>query len=46
MTPSRYAVEYLRTGFRVEFLTEPEAIKYYEKLRKNNTSAWIVNIYE
>ena len=46
MTPIRYAVEYLRTGFRVEFLTESEAIKHYNKLKKEKTSSWIVNIYE
>ena len=46
MTASRYAVEYLITGFRVEFSTESEAIKHYNKLKKNKIPSWIVNIFE
>ena len=46
MTPSRYAVEELRTGRRTEHQTESQALEQYERLRKQKTPAWIVNIYE
>ena len=46
MKPTRYAVEELRTSNRTEYETEASAIRHYEKLRKNNISCWIVNIFE
>ena len=46
MTPTRYAVEDLRNGRRTEHQTESQALEQYERLKKEKTPAWIVNIYE
>ena len=46
MKPTRYAVEDLRNGQRTEHQTEAEALKQYERLKKEKTPAWIVDIYE
>ena len=46
MTPTRYAVEDLRNGRRTEHQTESQALEQYERLKKEKTPAWIVNICE
>lgn len=46
MKPLKYAVEYIRTGYRVEFLTESEAVKYYKKLKNKKVISWIIDIYK